>query len=142
MLGYGYWAVELMGGGGIIGHAGFSDFKREITPSIEGLPEIGWVFAREAQGQGYASEAVAAGLAWADEALKGQEIAAIISHGNASSIRVAEKAGFGMPEEALYKGEPILIFRRPARPGTVRIRTDGVYVSGREKAGNQIKPRR
>lgn len=115
MLGYGYWAVERREGGGMIGHAGFSDFKREIAPSIEGLPEMGWVFAREAQGQGYASETVAAGLGWADDALTGREITAVISHGNGPSMRVAEKAGFSAREEALYKGEPILIFRRPAR---------------------------
>jgi hypothetical protein len=29
---------------------------------------------------------------------------------------VAVKAGFGAREEALYKGEPILIFRRLAQP--------------------------
>jgi RimJ/RimL family protein N-acetyltransferase len=115
MLGYGYWAVERREGGGMIGHAGFSDFKREIAPSIEGLPEMGWVFAREAQGQGYASEAVDVGLAWADEALNRPKIAAIINHDNAASIRLAEKAGFSVREEAQYKGEPILIFRRPAR---------------------------
>jgi RimJ/RimL family protein N-acetyltransferase len=115
MLGYGYWAVERREGGGMIGHAGFSDFKREIAPSIEGLPEMGWVFAREAQGQGYASEAVDVGLAWADEALNRPKIAAIINHDNAASIRLAEKAGFRVREEAQYKGEPILIFRRPAR---------------------------
>ena len=96
----------------MIGHAGFSDFKRGMTPSIEGLPEMGWVFARDAHGQGYASEAVAAGLAWAAEALSGREIAAIISPGNQSSIRVAEKAGFSEREDATYKGEPILLFRR------------------------------
>lgn len=113
MLGYGYWAVERREGGPMIGHAGFADFKRDMTPSIEGLPEMGWVFARDAHGQGYASEVVAAALAWAGEALKGREIVAIISHDNAASIRVAEKAGFGLREEALYKGEPILLFRRP-----------------------------
>ncbi|HEY0113797.1 MAG TPA: GNAT family N-acetyltransferase [Allosphingosinicella sp.] len=112
ILGYGYWAVERKEGGPMIGHAGFSDFKRGMTPSIEGLPEMGWVFARDAHGQGYASEAVAAGLAWAAEALSGREIAAIISPGNQSSIRVAEKAGFSEREDATYKGEPILLFRR------------------------------
>ena len=114
MLGYGYWGVEPREGGAMIGHAGFSDFKRGMTPSIEGQPEMGWVFARAAHGRGYASEAVAAALAWADRELKGREIAAIVSHGNAASIRVAEKAGFSSREEAVYKDEPILLFRRPA----------------------------
>ena len=99
----------------MIGHAGFSDFKRGMTPSIEGLPEMGWVFARDAHGHGYASEAVAAGLGWADEALKGREFAAIISPGNVPSVRVAEKGGFAFAGDATYKDEPILLYRRPAR---------------------------
>jgi RimJ/RimL family protein N-acetyltransferase len=83
-----------------------------MTPSIEGLPEMGWIFAPFAQGQGYASEAVAAGLAWGDETLKAPEITAIINHENAASIRVAEKNGFSLREEASYRGAPILLFRR------------------------------
>jgi RimJ/RimL family protein N-acetyltransferase len=115
LLGYGYWVAERREDGVYLGQIGFADFKRGMTPSIEGLPEMGWIMAREAQGQGYATEAVHAALAWADEALGGGEIVAIISHENAASIRVAEKAGFSLREEADYKGEPILLFRRPAR---------------------------
>ena len=113
MLGYGYWAVEAKGEGRMIGHVGFGDFKRDMQPSIEGVPEMGWVFAPEAQGQGYASEAVAGALVWADARLEAREITAIISHGNDASVRVAEKAGFNVREEATYRGEPILLFRRP-----------------------------
>ena len=112
MLGYGYWAVEPREGGPMIGHAGFADFKRDMIPSIEGVPEMGWVFARNAHGKGFAGEAIAAGLAWADEALKAPEIAAIIDPANAPSIRVAEKAGFRREAEATYKDAPILIFSR------------------------------
>jgi RimJ/RimL family protein N-acetyltransferase len=112
MLGYGYWAVEAKEDGRIVGQIGFADFKRDISPNIEGRPEIGWIFAPEAQGRGYASEAALAALAWADEALGRREIVAIISHANAASIRIAEKGGFGEREEAVYKGEPILLFRR------------------------------
>jgi RimJ/RimL family protein N-acetyltransferase len=112
MLGYGYWAVERKEDGLLVGHAGFADMKRDMRPSIEGLPEMGWIFARDAQGQGYAREAVAAGLAWADSALHAPEIVAIIDPANAPSIRVAERAGFSVREEAVYKGEPILLFRR------------------------------
>lgn len=114
-LGYGYWAVGRKDDGRMIGHAGFADFKRDLTPSIEGLPEMGWVFAREAHGQGYASEAVEAALQWADRELSGQTFSAIIHPENAASIRVAEKAGFGEPVETQYRGEPILIFYRQPR---------------------------
>ena len=112
MLGYGYWAVENKDDRRMIGHVGFADFKRDLTPSIEGLPEMGWVFARDAQGRGYASEAVAAGLQWADRELAGQTLTAIIHPENAASIRVGEKAGFGEPVETRYREEPILIFYR------------------------------
>jgi RimJ/RimL family protein N-acetyltransferase len=112
VLGYGYWAVERKYEGDLIGQAGFADFKRSMTPSIEGLPEMGWVFAPHAHGLGYASEAVAAALAWADEALKAPVIPAIIDPGNAPSIRLAERHGFAEREEGVYREAPILIFRR------------------------------
>jgi RimJ/RimL family protein N-acetyltransferase len=114
VFGYGYWAVERKQDGACIGQAGFADMKRDMQPSIEGLPEMGWIFAPDAQGQGYAFEAVAAGLEWADRELKAPEIVAIIAPENAPSIRLAEKAGFAQREQAIYKDEPILLFRRPA----------------------------
>ena len=114
LLGYGYWVAERREDGAYLGQIGFADFKRDMTPSIEGIPEMGWIMAREAQGQGYATEAVLAALDWADETLGG-EFVAIISHDNAPSIRIAGKGGFSVREEAVYKGEPILLFRRPAR---------------------------
>jgi RimJ/RimL family protein N-acetyltransferase len=112
LLGYGYWVVERLEDGVYLGQIGFADFKRDMTPSIENIPEMGWILASLAQGKGYASEAAAAALAWADAHLDTPEIVAIIDSGNAPSIRVAEKAGFDRREEALYRGEPILIFRR------------------------------
>ena len=112
LLGYGYWIVERKDDGAVIGQAGFADFKRDMEPNVEGLPEMGWSFARHAWGQGYASEAVLAALRWIDESLAPQEITAIIDDQNLASIRVAEKAGFAEKETARYKGEPILLFRR------------------------------
>jgi RimJ/RimL family protein N-acetyltransferase len=115
VLGYGYWAVERKAEGDLIGQAGFADFKRAMTPSIEGLPEMGWVFSPHVHGQGYASEAVGAALAWADETLKAPEIPAIIDAGNTASIRLAERHGFAEREEATYRDAPILLFRRRRR---------------------------
>ena len=112
MLGYGYWAVERRADGRQVGQIGFADFKRDMSPSIEGLPEMGWIFGREAQRQGFASEAAAAALAWADEHIDSPEIVAIIEPGNQASIRVAEKNGFRQTDEAAYRGEKILVFRR------------------------------
>ena len=115
IYGYGYWAVERKEDGLLVGQVGLADFKREMTPSIEGVPEAGWIFAPDAHGRGYASEAVSALLAWADETVDAPEIVAIIDPANDPSIRVAERCGFNSREDAVYKGEPILLFRRPAR---------------------------
>ena len=112
LLGYGYWVAERREDGAYLGQIGFADFKRDMAPSIEDIPEMGWIFAPRAQGQGYASEAAAAALAWADVNLDAPEIVAIIDPHNAASIRVAEKAGFDRREDAVYRGEPILLFRR------------------------------
>ena len=119
MLGYGYWAVERKQDGVLLGQVGLADFKRDMEPSIEGVPEMGWIFAPYAQGRGYAAEAVAAGLAWADRALAAPETVAIIAPGNARSIRLAERAGFGARVPARYHGEEIWLFRRhaPERTG-------------------------
>lgn len=113
LLGYGYWVAERREDGAYLGQIGFADFKRDMNPNIEGLPEMGWIMAPQAQGQGYATEGVLGVLGWADTIWGRREIVAIISHENARSIRVAENGGFGVREEAIYKGEPILLFRRP-----------------------------
>ena len=114
IFGYGYWAVERREDGAFLGQVGFADFKRDMEPSIEGLPEMGWIFGTHGQGRGYASEAAAAALDWADAALAAPEIVAIIEPGNAPSIRVAEKSGFAERGDASYRGERMLLFRRRA----------------------------
>jgi RimJ/RimL family protein N-acetyltransferase len=112
LFGYGYWAVERRADKVLVGQVGFADFKRGLEPPIEDIPEMGWLFAAEAAGQGYATEAGLAALDWIDSALSPPEVAAIIDGANAPSIRVAEKLGFRVREEARYRGAPILIFRR------------------------------
>jgi len=66
MLGYGYWAVEEKASGQLIGDIGYADFRRGMTPSLDGMPELGWVLPSHAHGKGYASEALAAVQAWGD----------------------------------------------------------------------------
>jgi RimJ/RimL family protein N-acetyltransferase len=114
LIGYGYWTLEDKASGAYLGQIGFADFKRGMTPSIEGIPEMGWMLAPAAHGRGIASEAGAAALAWADGVgLVGREIVAIIDPGNLPSIRVAEKLGFSVREPARYRDDDILLFRRP-----------------------------
>lgn len=112
VLGYGYWTVESREDGTFLGQLGFADFHRDIEPSLAGLPEMGWMFVPEAQGKGLASEAVAAALAWIDEALSPRDIPAIIHPDNEPSLKLAARHGFIQTERTTYKDNPILILRR------------------------------
>jgi RimJ/RimL family protein N-acetyltransferase len=58
LLGFGYWVVEEKATGNSLGEVGFADYKRDIEPSLKGVPEIGWGFASQAHGKGYASKVV------------------------------------------------------------------------------------
>jgi RimJ/RimL family protein N-acetyltransferase len=115
VLGIGLWAVERRSDGRTIGHVGFFDFQRNMEPPIGGEPEMGWIFRREAQGQGYATEACQAALDWFDAKFQPCSIPAIISLENTPSMRLAERLGFVRQADAAYRDEKIAFFRRPAR---------------------------
>jgi RimJ/RimL family protein N-acetyltransferase len=116
MLGYGYWAVYDKASDRFVGDIGFADFHRDFSPSIEGIPEMGWVLDPWCHGRGYASEAVGAALRWAEAELDAAEFACIIDPDNAPSINVAVKAGFIRTVETSYKGGRTLVFRRRSDP--------------------------
>ena len=111
-LGCGYWAVEEKASGRLVGEAGFGEFKRVMTPSLKGTPEMGWAFAAFAHGKGYATEAVRAAAEWGDGFFRGARTSCIISLGNDASVRVAEKAGFSSAGTARYHDEDVLLFYR------------------------------
>jgi RimJ/RimL family protein N-acetyltransferase len=110
--GFGYWIAELKSDASVVGQLGFADFKREIQPSLEGEPELGYVFAPCVHGQGIAFEACSAVLAWADSNLDASSYPAVISPGNEPSIRLAERLGFRRDPDATYRGETTALFRR------------------------------
>ena len=110
-LGYGYWAIEEKASRRFVGEGGFADFKREIEPPLN-APEQGWALAPWAHGKGFATEAVAAMVAWGEARLPPGGLACIISPENIASIRVAEKVGYRQTAATAYKGAPTLQFRR------------------------------
>lgn len=112
MLGYGFWTIEVKAGGKRIGEAGFVEGRREIEPSLKGMPEIGWGIHPEEQGKGYALEAATAALNWGIEHFKGQPIRCIIAPENTPSLKLAEKLGFRELVRTVYKGEPIIMLER------------------------------
>ncbi|MBS0385274.1 MAG: GNAT family N-acetyltransferase [Proteobacteria bacterium] len=114
LMGYGFWLLEEKATGRFVGEAGFADFKREIEPRFE-TPEHGWALASWAQGQGFASEALAAQLAWAEDHFGPTPLVCMINPDNAPSIRLAEKHGYREFARATYKDAPSILFRRAPR---------------------------
>ena len=112
LLRYGYWLVEEKRSGRFVGEVGFADMKRDIAPPLDGMPESGWALAGWAHGQGFATEAVKAAIAWGDAHFGARTTTCIISPENTASIRVAEKCGYREYARTTYKGAPTIQFRR------------------------------
>lgn len=112
LLGFGYWLVEEKDGGRFVGEVGFADFKRQITPSFDGIPEIGWALASSFHGKGYATEALRAAVAWGERHFDGKTTGCLISPDNIASIRVAQKGGYQEFAKTFYKDHPVIIYRR------------------------------
>lgn len=111
-LGCGYWVIEEKASGRFLGEIGFMDAMREITPSLEGLPEHGWALIPDAQGKGVASEAVQATLAWGEGHFPDFEPVCMIAPENAPSLKLAQKFGYRPFAETTYKGAPTILLRR------------------------------
>lgn len=95
--GYGFWLVESVASGEAIGTIGM-----KAKPDY-GWVEFGYLFKRACWGQGIATEAAAAVLAWADDAGISPLFARVLPD-NTASVRVLQRAGFefvriGPPED-------------------------------------------
>jgi RimJ/RimL family protein N-acetyltransferase len=116
LLGYGFWALEEKATGQFIGGVGYLHLKRDLDPPLGDAPEMGWVLAAGAHGKGYASEAVAAAIAWGDAYFHHARTVCIIHPENLASQRVAEKFGFREYARVPYHGKPIILLERPGKP--------------------------
>jgi RimJ/RimL family protein N-acetyltransferase len=114
-LGWGNWAIRETASGRWVGDAGFMDARRAIEPPLPPIPEVGWVLAGWAHGQGFAREALAAILAWGDARRLGPSCC-IIDPANAASIRLAGRVGYRPAGSAIYHGKAIGVFRREPPP--------------------------
>ena len=115
LLSFGYWAIEDRESGEFAGEAGFAESHREIEPSLDGMPELGWIVAPRWQNKGYATEAVRACLTWgAQHFPASSKFSCIITPDNIASIRVAEKCGFALLQCTTYQGDPVGMYTRDA----------------------------
>ena len=89
--GVGLWAVERNEDGRLLGFTGLSRmvFEAPFTPAIE----VGWRLAREAWGQGYATEAARASLEYGFRELGLEEIVSFTVPANTRSRAVMERLG-------------------------------------------------
>lgn len=114
LTGLGMWAVERREDGATIGHVGLFDFLRGCEPAIAGEPEMGWILAPAAHGQGYASEACRAIIGWFENHFGKHPIWALISPANDPSMKLAEKLGFVRQADRTYRDKPETVWLRPA----------------------------
>jgi RimJ/RimL family protein N-acetyltransferase len=89
--GFGLWAVERQADGRLVGFTVLvaPTFEAHFTPAVE----IGWRFAVEAWGQGYATEAARAALRFGFEDLDLAEIVSFTVPANMRSRAVMERLG-------------------------------------------------
>jgi RimJ/RimL family protein N-acetyltransferase len=125
--GFGPWALEITGTGDFIGFTGLSiaRFEAHFTPCVE----IGWRLARAYWGQGYASEAARAGLAYGFDTLNLHEVVAFTTTGNRRSRAVMERIGLVR--------NPDDDFDHPALPEKHPQRRHVLYRSVRRNAAQQ-----
>ena len=111
VMGFGYWVFADRASDRLIGMGGLSYFARGV-PLLEGVPEAGWAFAADHWGQGLATEAMGAVLAWADAHLSAREIRCIINPGHGASEAVATKLGFALFGHHVMEPDPVNVWTR------------------------------
>jgi ribosomal-protein-alanine N-acetyltransferase len=112
-VGYGLWAVEVLGTGTFAGYVGLwpATFDAPFTPAVE----VGWRLARHAWGQGIASEAARASVDDGFARLDLDEILSFTAVGNVRSRAVMERLGM-VRDEAGDFDHPSLPKGHPLRP--------------------------
>ncbi|MEQ9812592.1 MAG: GNAT family N-acetyltransferase [Azospirillaceae bacterium] len=113
LLGYGFFVLREAATGRFVGEVGLADFHRDIEPPLT-APEAGWVLVPEMQGRGYATEALAAVLAWGERARGMTRFQAIVDERHAASIAVAARCGFTESHRADFHGDAVVVLDRAA----------------------------
>ena len=94
LRGTGQWAVEERSSGRLIGRVGPHHPHRRDWPGVE----VGWTFAPDVWGAGYATEAGRATVDWAFSTLDVSQLCSMIRPANERSQAVARRLGFVLVE--------------------------------------------
>jgi RimJ/RimL family protein N-acetyltransferase len=111
LLGYGFLFAFERTSQRFVGEVGLANFERDMTPPV-GAHEAGWVLAAWAHGQGFATEALRAILAWFDATFPGTPTRCIIDVANVGSQKVAAKLGYRELDRRTYHDEPMIVYQR------------------------------
>ena len=97
--GFGLFAVERRDTGDLIGFTGLAipTFLPEVMPTVE----IGWRLGKSAWGQGFATEAAKASLAFGFQEAMVDRIVSIHQAGNDASGRIIQKLGMRLERETV-----------------------------------------
>ena len=104
--GFGEWAVEEKASGKLVGQIGLvylADWTADPT-SVE----VGWLLARDAWGQGFATEGGRASLAYGFEQLGIERIVSIARRANERSERVMQRLGLSLAGRIYWKGSEVI----------------------------------
>ena len=108
--GFGLFAVEHLESARLIGFTGLAipEFLPEVMPSIE----IGWRFARDTWGYGFATEAAHAALDFGQNKRGIDRVISIHQVGNDASGRIMEKIGMSLFLETIDPscGRPVKVY--------------------------------
>lgn len=97
-------AVVDNGSGRLLGRCGL--WQPEGWPGLE----VGWAFARDAWGHGYATEAAAAWRDWAFAELDVDEVISVVHRDNDRSAAVARRIGHRPLREMEVRGRPCVLW--------------------------------
>jgi RimJ/RimL family protein N-acetyltransferase len=107
LRGYGMWVIEEKSGSAFAGFCGL--WEPGDWPELE----IGWIFRRECQGKGYATEAALRVRAYAYDEMKRDTLVSYIHPDNEASKRVARRLGASYESTIELRGHPAEVFRHP-----------------------------
>jgi RimJ/RimL family protein N-acetyltransferase len=117
--GFGQLVVVSREDGGFLGRTGLLVWDRAdwtqstIREAADPEIELGWTFAREHWGRGYATEAAIAARAWAFDTIGVERLISIVNPLNTRSVRVVERLGAELVETVTMAGEPADVWLHP-----------------------------
>jgi RimJ/RimL family protein N-acetyltransferase len=112
VLGYGYWIIRETVTGRFVGELGFAEMRRPIPAPFSEFPEAGWAVMPWTRGMGFASEALAAAVLFADARFLENQTVCMIDPQNTRSQRLALRHGYARYGDHDYRGVRLDLFAR------------------------------